>query len=323
MNQKSIEERSRFPVVLLLCDSNPFSIVRYLEHALYHVANLIVVYLDVHEWFLKRFGLPNLFYKLLKLRLNHLSRLPRDPDLVLVIEPYIKTHLDLSSFRNSVKSFYALDPHSPGSSESYRKCGVWEYDHIFCGQKDYIPMLQKLGCKRVCWLPYAADPDVFREDKNMRAKYDIAFLGAMTPDRVKVLSELTKSFRILPVGHGKGAYYMHDASIAYSISRIVLQISNRGTLGARIFEGMACNRLVAADKIRNGLDELTKDGKDIVLYQDLNGLEDSVHYYLEHEDEMKKIAFQGYQLVTSKHTYRHRANKLLEVTLRKPVHTVN
>lgn len=320
---RNLAEAKRFPIVLLLCDSNPFSIVRYLERAFYDLTNLVVVNLDVQEWFLKRFGLPKLFYKLFRVRLNHLPILPRDPDLILAVEPYTKTHLDLSRFPSSAKAFYALDPHSPNSSEAYKKCRVWEYDYVFCGQKDYIPMLKDLGCKKVNWLPYAVDPMVFRELKNMRVKYDVAFLGAMTPDRKDILARVSKKFKLLPVGHGKGAYYMHDASIAYSMSNIVLQISNRGTIGARIFEGMACNRLVMADKICNGLDELTRDGTDIVLYRGASELEEKIGYYLKNEEEMKKIAVRGYQLATTKHTYRHRVDEVLRVTVGETIHNLS
>ncbi|MEM3737518.1 MAG: glycosyltransferase [Candidatus Bathyarchaeia archaeon] len=309
------EDRLGFPLVLLICDSNPFSIVRYFEHALYECVNLVTVYLDVHEWFLKRFGLPRLLYKLFKTRLRHLGPLPREPDVVLVVEPYVKTRLELDRFKDSVKVFYALDPHSPKAREAYARCGVWGYDYVFCGQKDYIPMLEELGCSRVHWLPYAVDPSIFRKLEDVGVKYDVAFLGSLTPDRRTVLERLGSRFKLLTVGHGKGACYMHDASIAYSMSRIVLQVSNRGTLGARVFEGMACNRLVVADKIDNGLNDLFVDGRDIVLYGELEELEERVDYYLSHEEERKRIAVQGYNIVIDKHTYKHRITELLTTVL--------
>jgi len=303
----------RSPLVLLLADSNPFSIVRYFEYALYKHVNLIFIPLDIHEWFLKKFGLPKLFYKFLKVRFKHLGRLPKDPDLILVIEPYIKTWLNLNYFKNSIKAFYALDPHALKAKEAYEKCKVWEYDYVLCAQKDYIPMLKELDCSNIHWLPYAVDPIIFKERKGVDIKYDIAFLGSMSSDRRKILERLNKKFKLLVGQPGKSAYYMHDASVAYSMSKTVLQISNKGTLGARIFEGMACNRLVIADRIGNGLNNLFQDGENIVLYGNLEELEDKIHYYLLNDDERTHIALQGYNLVLSKHTYEHRVIELLNV----------
>jgi spore maturation protein CgeB len=175
-------------------------------------------------------------------------------------------------------------------------------------------MLKELGCTKVHWLPYAVDPTIFREIKDVDVQYDIAFMGSITTERKTLLEKLGRKFRLLTVGHGKGARYMHDASTAYSSSKIVLQISNRRTLGARIFEGMACNRLVMADRIGNGLSDLFLDGENIVLY-DVEEPEDKVDHYLSNAEERKRIALQGYNLIMNKHTYRHRVMELLSTVL--------
>lgn len=300
-----------FPLVLLLCDSNPFSIVRYFEKALCKLVNVISIYLDVHEWFIKKFFIPKLLYKFLKLRLSHVRPIPRNPDIILVIEPPLKIHYDLRMFKDSIKIFYALDPHTENAIDNYMKCKVWEYDFVFVGQKDYIPMFKEMGCEKVLWLPYAYDPDVFREIKGLVKEYDIAFLGYMNEERQRILNNLKQRYKLFTT---ENRYMlMHDASIAYSKSKIALQISNRKTLGARIFEAMGCRRMVLADKIKNGLDEIFTDKLNIVLYSDVEELIELAEYYLVNEDEREKVANNGYRLVSSGHTYDDRVVKLFEL----------
>lgn len=47
-------------------------------------------------------------------------------------------------------------------------------------------------------------------------------------------------------------------------------------------------------------------GKEIAVYQDMTDLIEKIRYYLQHEDERKKIAAAGYQRAIKQHTYRAR-----------------
>lgn len=310
MNQHG-SDHDEFPLVLILCDSKPFSIVRYFEHALYDVVNVIPVYLDIHEWFIKKLSLPSLLYKLLSLRLSRVKPIPREPDVVLVIEPPIKRPYDLRKFRNSIKVFYALDPHTSNAMQTYGKCDLWNYDFVFVGQKDYIWMFEEMGCDKVFWLPYAYDPRIFREIPVSQRIYEVTFLGSMNDERRYVLNALKDKFRIFTTYDGKFVP-MHDASRVYSMSKIVLQISNNKTLGARIFEAMGCRRMVLADRIKNGLEEIFREGVDIALYSDLKELIELIEYYLEDEEKRESLANNGHELVKSSHTYRHRVITMMD-----------
>lgn len=311
MNEDS-SSPSEFPLVLLICDSKPFSIVRYFEHALYEVANVIPVYLDVHEWFIKKLSVPSLLYKFLNLKLSRVKPMPKEPDVVLVVEPPIKRSYDLRKFKNSIKAFYALDPHTSNAMQAYRKCELWDYDFVFVGQKDYIWMFEEMGCDKVFWLPYAYDPRIFREIPGLRRMYDITFLGSMNDERRRILSVLKDKFKMFTTDDGRFAL-MHDASLVYSMSKIVLQISNNKTLGSRVFEAMGCRRMVLADRIKNGLEDVFRERVDIALYSDLDELIELTRYYLEDEEKRELLANNGYELVRTSHTYRHRVTTMMEI----------
>ena len=57
-----------------------------------------------------------------------------------------------------------------------------------------------------------------------------------------------------------------------------------------------------------------KNGEDLVWFEDENDLVEKVRYYLEHEDERKKIARKGYEKVRKFHTYNVRINEIAEKT---------
>jgi spore maturation protein CgeB len=51
----------------------------------------------------------------------------------------------------------------------------------------------------------------------------------------------------------------------------------------------------------------------LVTYKTLDEMVEKAKYYLEHDNEREKIAKSGYEEFISKHTYRHRIEKILEI----------
>lgn len=54
-----------------------------------------------------------------------------------------------------------------------------------------------------------------------------------------------------------------------------------------------------------------KDGEDLVCFDDEKDLEKKVSYYMEHEDERREIAKNGYRKVKENHSYRARVEEML------------
>ena len=96
-------------------------------------------------------------------------------------------------------------------------------------------------------------------------------------------------------------------------SKIVLQHSRWGEITRRIFEGMACGKLVITDKLSKEtlLEDLFIDGEDIILYNDLLDCANKIAYYNENENERKRIAKNGYNKVLQQHTQKQRVNLII------------
>lgn len=55
-----------------------------------------------------------------------------------------------------------------------------------------------------------------------------------------------------------------------------------------------------------------KEGEDLVCFDSLEDLCEKVGYYLEHEEERKRIAWNGYRKVREKHSYIERIRTILD-----------
>lgn len=76
---------------------------------------------------------------------------------------------------------------------------------------------------------------------------------------------------------------------------MVVQNSRWGEITRRIFEGMACGKLVITDRLNDSkkLHELFKEGEEIVLYNDMTDCIEKINYYNQFEEERERIALNG------------------------------
>jgi len=95
--------------------------------------------------------------------------------------------------------------------------------------------------------------------------------------------------------------------------KMVIQHSRWGEITRRIFEGMACGKLVITDRLSKDtlLENLFTDGEDIILYNDLLDCANKIVYYNKHEDERKRLAQNGLNKVLQYHTQKQRVNTII------------
>lgn len=95
---------------------------------------------------------------------------------------------------------------------------------------------------------------------------------------------------------------------------MVIQNSRWGEITRRLFEGMACGKMILTDKLdaSRGLEELFVDGEDIVLYNDMFDCIEKMNYYNENEEERERIAHNGMIKVLHNYTQIQVVNKLIE-----------
>ena len=95
---------------------------------------------------------------------------------------------------------------------------------------------------------------------------------------------------------------------------MVLQHSRWGEVTRRIFEGMACGKMVLCDRLDKSkkLDELFVDGEDIVYYDDMIDCINKMNEYSSNDKLRNKIAENGYKKVLENHTQIQRVDFIID-----------
>jgi GT2 family glycosyltransferase/2-polyprenyl-3-methyl-5-hydroxy-6-metoxy-1,4-benzoquinol methylase len=186
------------------------------------------------------------------------------------------------------------------------------FSHVFVMfNRQHTPLFAASGCARVAWLPAACDPEIHRAWDVARA-FDIVFVGQTLrqwhPDRVRLLERLVAAGFDVHVT----TKILEEMALAFGRGRIVFNRSLAGDLNMRVFETLATGRMLLTDRLASdaGLDDLFRDGVELVCYDEDN-LERLARHYLERPEEREAIARAGREAVLARHTYRHRVATLL------------
>ena len=94
---------------------------------------------------------------------------------------------------------------------------------------------------------------------------------------------------------------------------MVIQNSRWKEITRRIFEGMACGKLVLTDNLapETGLRDMFIDGEDIVYYDEMFDCIEKMNYYNENEEERERIAHNGMMKVLHNYTQIQVVDKLI------------
>jgi hypothetical protein len=94
---------------------------------------------------------------------------------------------------------------------------------------------------------------------------------------------------------------------------MVVQNSRWKEITRRIFEGMACGKLVLTDNLppETGLRDMFADGEDIVYYDDMFDCIEKMNFYNENEEERERIAHNGMMKVLHNYTQVQVVDKLI------------
>jgi glycosyltransferase involved in cell wall biosynthesis len=95
---------------------------------------------------------------------------------------------------------------------------------------------------------------------------------------------------------------------------MVIQNSRWGEITRRIFEGMACGKMVLTDNLspETGLRDIFIDGEDIVYYDDMFDCIEKINYYNDNKAERERIAHNGMLKVLHNYTQIQVVDKLIE-----------
>jgi spore maturation protein CgeB len=172
-------------------------------------------------------------------------------------------------------------------------------------------------------LKYVLVEDYRNADREVIADMYIGQLCSAM-DRKRTMERLTKSHQVT-IYTGSDTSKMENVDnrgIADSLtmmpkifhcSKINLNVTSKTIqtgIPLRVFDVLGCGGFLITN-YQAELCEYFEPGVDLVVYEDLADLEQKVDYYLEHEEERKQIADNGYRRVCENYTYDIMLEKIL------------
>ncbi len=309
---------SNKPLVWLAYVSYPVTSAAYLERALRRICNCITLGPSLPENYIELWMLQNM-----KLAI-HPQDIPTDftPDVGLIYAGTpAEQRPDLFLFVESVGGFtpqgmdklrcpkacYLIDNHVSLSAHL-----EWarRYDYVFISQRAYLDQFRHVNPNSY-WLPVGCDPEVHYAYPSFK-QYDVAFAGGILEGsrRANILNQLAANLNL-----GYDRLFWDEMAWLFSSAKIILNNAYRNDLNMRCFEALSIGSMMLSDMAHgSGQDELFVAGEEYALYTD-DTILDVARYYLEHDDIREKVAKKGRNIVHAAHTYAHRAEDLLAVTV--------
>ncbi|MCH7379964.1 MULTISPECIES: glycosyltransferase [Acinetobacter] len=213
-----------------------------------------------------------------------------------------------------------------------------KFDYVFTTAEEAIQLYQKIGCKNVYALPFAAEKSLHNPIGSAKRIEKICFAGSYYANRFKdrendqlMLLQAAEKFglEIYDRNYNSTALdFRFPGTLAnsvigslgyeelcqkhkeYKIFLNVNSVPNSKTMfSRRIFELLACGTPVVSTK-SIGIEEIL--GKDIVWVVDTpEQAEEAIHTLMTDKQEWKRRSLAGIRSIFKKHTYDHRFREIL------------
>lgn len=161
------------------------------------------------------------------------------------------------------------------------------------------------------WWNHHADQRIFYPRPEITEQFDCV---TTCGPRGNGLTEKIKA-ELGPQFNNERYFYGEDHAKRLCMGKMVFQCSQFKEVTRRIFEGMACGKMVITDRlpIETKIQELFIDGEDIVYYDNAEDAIEKIRHYASNDAERNRIAQNGYQKVMALHTTVQRVDVLEQV----------
>lgn len=239
------------------------------------------------------------------LRHDNYENIPNwnDYDLIINLENYDTTGWvpNLSQVK-AVKYLWAIDAHVKGIRPYIYTALDGDYDLMLQATKEFVSYF-----KHSIWFPNCYDDTIIYPIRKI-AKYEIGFCGNIN-NRAGLIEIMQNKFDFKLDEFVIGPS-MVDAINTYKIhwnANIGIDINYRN------FETMGCKVPLLTSYNENYKDLGMVDGQSCFVYDSVDGMVNKAQKILQNEDLRLKVAEEGYNIARTFHTYKVRAQYILEL----------
>ena len=187
------------------------------------------------------------------------------------------------------------------------------FDVTFIAQKEYVEKLRNDGLRQVYWLPLGFAPELMPDEMPERTM-DIAHVGSShiqaNPKRHALIAAMRSEFPLTYFGEATPK----RMGVLYASAHVVFNKSVKNDVNMRFFEATGAGAVLVTDPIvANGIEELFEENDHYVVYRDEASLLKIVRCLLADPARCAAIGARARQRVLERHTYRHRADAMLQL----------
>ena len=196
----------------------------------------------------------------------------------------------------------------------YRFKKAKEFDFVFCNQLDAAEKFKEAGMNAE-WLPHAVYPIAYPNKPVAIPTYDLGFVGFVTFEkRAEMLDRILRETK----NYYYGQKLFEDAAQIFRRSKVVFNTAAVDDINMRCFEALATGSFLLTENVPT-LNKIFENKKHLVSYENMGEAVEFFKYYRDNDEERKVIAKEGMDLVLSEHTYRNRAQTIIDKLEREGV----
>jgi spore maturation protein CgeB len=184
-----------------------------------------------------------------------------------------------------------------------------EISNLFCCDKKNVMIKAKNNFNKNSHIVFDGYDPELEFPKNIEKDIDVSFIGNLYGDRLEKIKKLNYPCAIIQNAFGE----QHSEFV--SRSRINLNFCTSYGASDRTYKVLAAGGFYLTDDW-DGREEFFVDGEHIVVYKDINDLNEKIDYYLRHPIEREKIARSGREKVAafSRYAWAEKISNLLKST---------
>ena len=206
------------------------------------------------------------------------------------------------------------------------------YDLIFSAHPGLVREIESMGVK-ASWNPLGVEASSFAKQPSKNRDIDVVFvgsLGRLQKNTGPLLAEVKKLVPSLQIygsisksalkKFGLAENYMGPAwgsKMHEILSRAKISINRHGEIAGpyavnmRMYESTAAGSMLITEDKTN-LKDLFTPGTEVVAYRNNRDAAEKARYYLDHPEELAKIANAGQKRTLEEHTYQQRVSRMAD-----------
>jgi hypothetical protein len=236
-----------------------------------------------------------------------MNQMPKKADLYFFVDVSEDYSVSMPKDLDGVKVFWAMDSAMQGGFERSFNIAR-QVDYIFTTNAEaYGPeAFSKFGIEAT-WVPYGYDEQLQQEvhqEKILNGGEDLdVFMcgNPNSPERVELWRLLNQNFKaVTGIIDTREEYVRAKARCKIVVNQPTAGHNN--IINLRVWNATACGKLLLCKRTSISEMELLgfKDGENVIYWDEFSDLIEKIKYYLEHDEERRRIARNG-SILGNKH----------------------